>query len=157
MTLLHLRQSKTRFRAIWTPWTVWRHCLAPKGLQMAHFGTERGSRMCFFTEDRGPFGVLKSTFWAHFEAICGHFEAPFCPKPPWKAVLGSKGEAKKGQKCLFLQVTLVTPGCSNTCFGPFGNQKRVKIAWQTSPTCKNTCPLQLGPDTKSWLGLRSHG
>ena len=83
MTLDHLGCSKTLFLAVWTPFrTGLRHCLAPEGLQMAHFKTEKGPETCFFKDDPGPFVVLKHASQARFGAVCGHCEAPFGPQTP---------------------------------------------------------------------------
>ena len=64
-----------------------------------------------------------------FEAVSGHFEAPFDPPNPLEIPdFGIKRGLQKGQKCGFLQVIRATPGCSNTCFGSFWTQKKVKTA-----------------------------
>ena len=119
--------SETRLRAVSTPFrTILRRFLAPKALQMAHFGTEKGSEMAkgFFSRmTPEPFGVHKRAFWARFKSVCGHFKLRLAPNP---LEMGSKGGRKRAKHCVFPQVAPATPGCSNTCFGSFLEPKKVQ-------------------------------
>ena len=117
MTLDHLGCSKTHFWAVLTPFrTVWRHCLAPTGIQMAHFWTERGSKkkaknICFkkiqMTLDHLRFSNMHSE--PVFRLFLAILRLHLAPNPLELPHFGIRRGSKKGQKCVSPQVALATP------------------------------------------------
>ena len=69
--LAHFEPVVTRFE----PWKN------PKSLESGPFWDQKWvksrSKICFSKSDRGPFGMLKRVFLAHFEPVVARFE-------PWK-------------------------------------------------------------------------
>ena len=158
-TLDHLGCSTTRFRAFLNPpvWTVLTHCLAPEGLQMAHFWTEKGSKKAkpwFFKDDAGPFGVLKEAFCARFGVVFAIFRLQLAPKPPGNAPCWVEKGVAKGPKMCLSASDSGHPRMLKHMFWVGLGPKTGQRYQSNTPTCKSACPLQVGPNTKSWLGFR---
>ena len=75
------RCSLARFEPVvarFGPWKI------PKCLENGSFWDQKrvknGSKKCFSKSDRGPFGMLKQLFLAHFEPICTRFGPWTIPK-----------------------------------------------------------------------------
>ena len=80
-------------------WTVFRHGAAPKGLQTAHFGTDRGGRK--------PAGTVSSNVGGSetpsnpVGRLFGSTRRPhLAPKPPEMPHFGDQKGVGKGPKCV---------------------------------------------------------
>ena len=87
MTLDQSGCSKTPFGAVFDPVLDRVEALRPqKDFKWPILGPTGVPKMAenvvFFNDEPGPFGVLKHTFRARFEAVGGPFEAPFGPQTP---------------------------------------------------------------------------
>ena len=81
------------------PWKIPK-CLE-KGLFWDQKWVRKGPKTCFSKSDRGPLGMLKQVFIAHFEPVVTRLG-------PWKM----------GQNRVFPKVILNYLGWSNKCFWP---------------------------------------
>ena len=137
MTLAHLGCS--RFRAVSTPfWTVSRHCLATKGLQIAHFavwdqkgGSRKGRKQVFSKMALDPLGCSNTHSKPVWKLVVAIVRLRLAPTPLKYPIGGSKG-VERGQQCVFLQVTLTTPQDAQThVLGRFGTPKGSKLPGKT--------------------------